>query len=134
MTIRHERVLDEYLQNGNVQMNAYMTVYPKSSMSSARTQSTILFQRQEVIDMIASKQAQLRDAVLITKEEIVNVLVGIMNDAKDDPKTSSISIKAIVELDKILGYNTPIKTELDFKTNNKKLSDLLGFDDEAEEE
>lgn len=111
MTNRHLSVIEEYLSNGGNQTDAWRKFYPKCTPRSASRSSSNFFKIPEVMEVIADKQAVMRDKAIITKEEVIQVLVDIMKST-DLEVSKLVVIKAAVEINKMMGYNAVDKKEI----------------------
>lgn len=126
---KHKMFVDEYTANGFNGTRAYMKIYPDASYDAARGSASDLLANPNIQELVKIAKAELKDRVMITKEEILQDLWDIKNANKNDK--ISYSLKSIEIINKMLGYNEPEviisnDTSKDFKITIVKPKDNNG--------
>lgn len=117
---KHNVFIETYLINGYNGIDAYLIAYPKASYDTARANSTKLLAKTDIKEIINTKKKELADKCTITKMDIVNVVISIMND---NNSKSSDRLKATEILFKALGYNAPTETNISLNVEQPLFKD-----------
>jgi hypothetical protein len=107
--------INTYLTNGRHITKAYLVVHPNAKKSTAATEGSKLLKNPKIIEALRIIQEETAKKMNITKEELISDLITIKNNNMGNGSTSFASIKAIEVLNKMLGYNSPDKQEIDMK-------------------
>jgi len=119
----HQRFLINLVNKGMNQTNAYMAVYPDSSFEAAKSDGSRLLTNANVSIAYKELQAELKEKAQIGAEWIMNGLVELINDAKDEDKIDINAIKGCYnELNKMIGGHAPEKK--DITTNGESINAL----------
>lgn len=114
---RHEAFVREYLTNSRNATKAYMAVYNVGTFS-AEVLGHKLLSNIKVKAAIAEEDTKLANKFEkkyeISKDILVNTLIKVIKDAQNDGDKKSI-IQAVQVLNKMLGYDVPIKSEVEHK-------------------
>jgi phage terminase small subunit len=109
LSVKHKAFCDEYLANGMNALRAYATVY-KVSDSVAGPSGDRLLKNVKVKDYIQEQQEITSQRLNITKEQLLLDLQDIKN--RNMGVRDSLSIKAIEVMNKMSGFDAPIKQEI----------------------
>jgi len=109
LSAKHKAFCDEYLANGMNALRAYATVY-KCSDSVAGPSGDRLLKNVKVKDYIQEQQEITSQRLNITKEQLLLDLQDIKN--RNMGVRDSLSIKAIEVMNKMIGFDAPIKQEI----------------------
>jgi len=124
LTFKQKLFIKHYMTNGYNATQAYMSAYPDSSYEAAQSSSSDLLGNPIIKEYLQKEQDEVADALLLTKEKIINKLMEIIRGTgRESDKVSAMKL-----LSDITGFKD-IK-RIDITTGGKSLSDLLGFDDE----
>jgi len=124
LTFKQKLFIKHYMTNGYNATQAYMSAYPDSSYEAAQSSSSDLLGNPIIEEYLQKEQDEVADALLLTKEKIINKLMEIIRGTgRESDKVSAMKL-----LSDITGFKD-IK-RIDITTGGKSLSDLLGFDDE----
>jgi len=124
LTFKQKLFVKHYMTNGYNATQAYMSVYPDSSHAAAMSSASDLLSNPTLKAYIQREQEEVAEALLLTKEKIINKLMEIIKgDGRNSDKVSAMKL-----LSEMTGFKD-IK-RIDITSGNKTLSDLLGFDDE----
>ena len=104
---RHKAFIDEYVKNGFNGTQAYLSVYPNSSEEAAAVSASELLRNPKVKEYLKKVQQTIREKDLISKGEILEKLIHILNDSSANPKLYNHAIKSSEVLSKMLGFNEP---------------------------
>ena len=113
-----EQIFCDYLINNNFRdyTNAYIASHPKcTNKDSASVSGYRLYRREHVQNYLAEQRKAMFEKVAISKGEIINNLVKIMEDNLDHRPT--VAIKAIENINKMLGFNE--KQKIDITTSDR---------------
>ena len=109
---RHKAFAEEYLANGMNGLQAYKKVYPKVNDDTAKSNATKLLTNTYVQSILSTQKEKTATKLEITKESLIKVLMGIMNDVETRPQDRINSVKTINQM---LGYNAVEKKEVEHK-------------------
>jgi phage terminase small subunit len=111
---KHELFLDEYLINGRNGTLAYLKVYPKVTRETAKANGHRLLTNADARQYLQERDAEMKEKYSMTKDKIVNILVDLIDEGKEigDRKNT---IAAINTLNKMIGFDAPIKSEVELK-------------------
>jgi phage terminase small subunit len=109
LSVKHKSFCDEYLANGMNALRAYATVY-KVSDSVAGPSGDRLLKNVKVKDYIQEQQEITSQRLNITKEQLLSDLQDIKN--RNMGVRDALSIKAIEVMNKMSGFDAPIKQEI----------------------
>ena len=109
LSAKHKAFCDEYLSNGLNALRAYAAVY-KVSDSVAGPSGDRLLKNAKIKDYIQQEQEKTSERLQITKEQILIDLENIKN--RNMGVRDSISIKAIEVINKMSGFDAPIKQDI----------------------
>jgi len=124
LTFKQKLFVKHYMTNGYNATQAYLSAYPDSSYDSAKSSSTDLLANPYIKEYLQKEQEEVADALLITKEKLINKLLEIINsDGRQSDKVSAMKL-----LSDMTGFKD-IK-RIDITTGSKSLADLLGFKDD----
>jgi fumarate hydratase class II len=129
MNLKHKAFADEYISNGFNGKDAYLKIYPKVADSTATVNASKLLNDTNIQGYILDIQAKLEKKSLITKEEIIKDLLEIKDLYKKEGKFSHNSIRAIENINRMLGYNEAEKIDIKAEIENKTLRDYLDFNE-----
>lgn len=129
MNLKHKKFADEYLSNGFNGKDAYLKVYPNVADSTATVNASKLLNDTNIQEYILDIQAKLEKKSLITKEDIIKDLLEIKDLYKKEGKFSHNSIRAIENINRMLGYNEAEKVDIKAEIENKTLRDYLDFNE-----
>ncbi len=106
---KHNAFIEEYLVNGFNATEAYQVAYPKVSYDTAKTNGNKLLTKTDIKEIVEAKKKELANTCNITKAEIANVMLSIMND----PSTKATDrISAGNTLNKMFGYLAPTEQSI----------------------
>jgi len=121
LTFKQKLFVKHYMTNGYNATKAYAAVYPDSSLAAAQSSSSDLLSNPMIKAYIEKEQEEVADALLLTKEKILNKLIEIMNGSgRESDKVSAMKL-----LSELTGYKD-IK-RIDITSGSKSLADLLKF-------
>lgn len=100
--------VEEYLANGMNGTQAYLKAYPTASYKTSEANSARLLTNAKIQKVIQAKQLETSLRNDYCKDESVSILASI---ARNDINRNSDRIKAVSELNKLLGYNEPDRIE-----------------------
>ena len=109
LSVKHKAFCDEYLANGMNATQAYKSVY-KVNDKVAQSNATRLMGNDGVKSYIQQQQETTAERLQITKEQLLRDLQDIKN--RNMGVRDSISIKAIEVMNKMSGFDSPIKQEI----------------------
>jgi len=109
LSAKHKAFCDEYLSNGLNATQAYKSVY-KVADSVAGPSGDRLLKNAKIKDYIQQEQEKTSERLQITKEQILIDLENIKN--RNMGVRDSISIKAIEVINKMSGFDAPIKQDI----------------------
>ena len=105
---RHKAFIDEYVKNGFNRTHSYLSVYPDcKSEETAKASASRLLTNDNVQQYLKKVQQTIREKDLISKGEILEKLIHILNDSSANPKLYNHAIKSSEVLSKMLGFNEP---------------------------
>jgi phage terminase small subunit len=96
--------------NGFIATQAYLSAYPTATEKTAGENGHKLLKNTKIIEEIARRQEENKKKYEITKEEIVEVVKGILLDNRKN--MPPFSLKAAEILNKMFGFNSADKIEL----------------------
>jgi phage terminase small subunit len=123
LSAKHKLFCDEYLSNGLNATQAYKSVY-KVSDSVAGPSGDRLLKNAKIKDYIQEQQETTSQRLNITKEQLLLDLQDIKN--RNMGVRDSLSIKAIEVMNKMSGFDAPIKQDITISEQP------LFLDDESE--
>lgn len=103
------RFIEEYLIDSNA-TRAYIAAGYSEKL--ANTNATKLLQNTIISNEIKLRQQETLKKLTKTREDIVNDLVTVIDTFLLDPRNTNNALKAIEILNKMLGLNSPDKTEI----------------------
>jgi phage terminase small subunit len=109
LSAKHKAFCDEYLANGLNVMQAYKSVY-KCSDKAAQSNANRLMENNGIREYIQQQQETTANRLQITKERLLLDLEDIKN--RNMGVRDSISIKAIEVMNKMSGFDAPIKQDI----------------------
>jgi phage terminase small subunit len=109
LSAKHKAFCDEYLSNGLNQLQAYKSVY-KCSDKAAQSNANRLMENEGIKDYIQKEQEKTSERLQITKEELLRDLQDIKNNNKG--VRDAIAMKAIEIINKMSGFDAPIKQDI----------------------
>jgi phage terminase small subunit len=109
LSVKHKAFCDEYLANGLNATQAYKSVY-KVSDSVAGPSGDRLLKNAKIKDYIQEQQETTSQRLNITKEQLLLDLQDIKN--RNMGVRDSLSIKAIEVMNKMSGFDAPIKQDI----------------------
>jgi phage terminase small subunit len=109
LSAKHKAFCDEYLANGLNATQAYKSVY-KVSDSVAGPSGDRLLKNAKIKDYIQEQQETTSQRLNITKEQLLLDLQDIKN--RNMGVRDSLSIKAIEVMNKMSGFDAPIKQDI----------------------
>jgi phage terminase small subunit len=109
LSVKHKAFCDEYLSNGMNATQAYKSVY-KVSDSVAGPSGDRLLKNAKIKDYIQEQQETTSQRLNITKEQLLLDLQDIKN--RNMGVRDSLSIKAIEVMNKMSGFDAPIKQDI----------------------
>jgi phage terminase small subunit len=109
LSAKHKAFCDEYLSNGLNATQAYKSVY-KVSDSVAGPSGDRLLKNAKIKDYIQEQQETTSQRLNITKEQLLLDLQDIKN--RNMGVRDSLSIKAIEVMNKMSGFDAPIKQDI----------------------
>lgn len=121
---KHITFIETWLANGNNATEAYLTAYPNVNRETACANGARLIAHANIKPIIAEKKKELATKCMITKEEILADLKYIKDLHKDNPRSSN-SIKAISEINKMLGFYMPTESNVNMNIEQP----LFGLND-----
>jgi phage terminase small subunit len=130
MSLKHKAFADEYLVNGMNGQRAYMKVYNIIREDTARVNASKLLTNPNIKDYISAAQKELEKKQLISKEEVIQRLLQIQALHWLDTKGAPSAVRALENINKMLGYNEAEKIDIKAEIENKTLRDYLDFDNE----
>jgi phage terminase small subunit len=123
LSAKHKLFCDEYLSNGLNATQAYKSVY-KVSDTVAGPSGDRLLKNAKIKDYIQEQQETTSQRLNITKEQLLLDLQDIKN--RNMGVRDSLSIKAIEVMNKMSGFDAPIKQDITISEQP------LFLDDESE--
>jgi phage terminase small subunit len=123
LSVKHKAFCDEYLANGLNATQAYKSVY-KVSDSVAGPSGDRLLKNAKIKSYIQEQQETTSQRLNITKEQLLLDLQDIKN--RNMGVRDSLSIKAIEVMNKMSGFDAPIKQDITISEQP------LFLDDESE--
>lgn len=108
MKQKHVIFVQNYLVDGNA-TQAYLKAYPNVTYETAVVNGSRLLTNAKVKEAIEAGKQELKEKMLITKEDLIKDLIDIKNAQKTD--NAQAAIKAIEVISKMLGLNEPEKIE-----------------------
>lgn len=119
MNEKHKDFVFKYLENGKNGTQAYKDLYPNvKSDEAAATSATRLLKNDKVQQLIKDETAKTAAALGITREEIVNKILLIVNN--NETTSPTIALKGLEMINKMFGYDAPLKQ--DITTNGKDIN------------
>jgi len=118
---KHNAFIEAYLINGYNATDAYLTAYPKATYETANTNGTRLLGKACIKEVIEAKKKELANTCNVTKAEIANVILGILNDCNSKPNEK---IKAGEVLNKMFGYNAPLEQSISLNVEQPLFKDI----------
>ena len=116
ISIQQSKFIDYYIESGNANEASRLAGYKVSKYGNE------LLTKPYIREEITKRKEELQSQSMITKLELVNTLVNIVDNTMDTaPRTT---IEAIKTLNKMLGYEAPIKTELSVKQEQPLFGEL----------
>ena len=109
LSVKHKAFCDEYLSNGLNATQAYKSVY-KVSDSVAGPSGDRLLKNAKIKSYIQEQQETTSQRLNITKEQLLLDLQDIKN--RNMGVRDSLSIKAIEVMNKMSGFDAPIKQDI----------------------
>lgn len=106
---KHKSFCDQYLSNGMNATQAYKSVY-KVSDKVAGTGGPRLMENVGIQEYIQKEQNKISEKLEIKKEDLIRDLIKIKNDNIED--SPPFSIKAIEVINKMMGFDAPIKQDI----------------------
>jgi phage terminase small subunit len=107
---KHIQFVEDYLISGNA-TDSWLKIYPNAKRSSASSNACETLALPKIKDYIQLRRNELANKCLITKEEILADLKYIKDLHRDNPRSSN-SIKAICEINKMLGFYMPTESTI----------------------
>ena len=97
---------------GMNQTNAYIDCYPDSSPEAAKSSASELLTNPNVSEAYKELQSELKEKAQISAEWVMNGLVELINDAKNEDKVDVNALKGCYnELNKMIGGHAPEKID-----------------------
>lgn len=119
MNEKHKDFVFKYLENGKNGTQAYKDLYPNvKSDEAAAVSATRLLKNDKVQQLIKDETAKTAAALGITREEIVNKILLIVNN--NETISPTIALKGLEMINKMFGYDAPVKQ--DITTNGKDIN------------
>lgn len=84
LTFRQEKFIEHFIDMDGNACRAYMKTFDVTDRFSAKVLACRMMKRQEIIDAIEDRRAEIRDALGITREKLLRPLVGIVEATIDD--------------------------------------------------
>ena len=109
LSAKHKAFCDEYLSNGMNATQAYKSVY-KTNDKVAGASGGRLLENVKIREYIQQQQETTANRLNITKERLLLDLEDIKN--RNMGVRDSISIKAIEVMNKMSGFDAPIKQDI----------------------
>jgi hypothetical protein len=91
---------------------AYLSAYPNATLRTAQENSFKLLNNTEIKARIEEVRQKTSETLQISKESLIKDLIKIRDMCAEDPKFAHNSIKAVEVINKMLGYNAPIKADV----------------------
>jgi len=130
LNLKHKKFADEYIKNGFNGKQAYLKVYTDVAESTAGVNASKLLNDTKVKEYILDYQKKVEERSMITKEEIIQRLLQIQDLHWIDTKGAPSAVRALENINKMLGYNSAEKIDIKAEIENKTLRDYLDFDNE----
>lgn len=115
LTEKENKFAEFYLQSDDGTDAAIMAGY---SANSARQRATELLNRPTIKKVLDKRRAEIAIKTDITREYVLNGLKSIFDCADKDRDR----ISAACEINKMCGFNAPVKSETDLTSGGKALS------------
>ena len=109
LSAKHKAFCDEYLSNGMNATQAYKSVY-KTNDKVAGASGGRLLENAKIREYIQEQQETTANRLNITKERLLLDLEDIKN--RNMGVRDSISIKAMEVMNKMSGFDAPIKQDI----------------------
>lgn len=122
LSAKHKAFCDEYLSNGMNATQAYKSVYKTNDKVSEASSSRLLL-NVKVKSYIQEQQEMTSQRLNITKEQLLLDLQDIKN--RNMGVRDSLSIKAIEVMNKMSGFDAPIKQDITISEQPLFLDDEL---------
>jgi len=106
---KHKAFCDEYLSNGLNALRAYVAVY-KVSDSAAGPSGDRLLKNVKVREYLQTQQQKTAERLELKKEDLIKDLIDIKNNNKG--VRDAVAIKAIEILNKMSGFDAPIRQDI----------------------
>ncbi len=107
-----QKLLLNLVYQGMNQTNAYLDVYPNSSSDAARSSVCDILANPSVSEAYKELQSELKEKAQISAEWVMNGLVELINDAKNEDKVDVNALKGCYnELNKMIGGHAPEKID-----------------------
>lgn len=129
LDLKHKAFADEYVSNGFNGLQAYLKIYPNVTEDTAKVSASRLLTKDNIKGYVLDIQSKLEKKSLITKEDIIKDLLEIKDLYKKEGKFSHNSIRAIENINRMLGYNEAEKVDIKAEIENKTLRDYLDFNE-----
>lgn len=111
--------VNEYFENGFQCTKAYMKIFG-SRYEIAGANAVRLMGKPKIRELIEEKQAEILERAKIRKEDI---LTQLMNIAYDNGARNIDRIKALEQINKMLGYLAPTEAQIKFTGEARLFSD-----------
>ncbi len=112
LKIEWQKFLLNLVYQGMNQVNSYMDAYPDSSYTAARDSATKLLANPDIGEAYKELQSELKEKAQISAEWVMNGLVELINDAKNEEKVDVNALKGCYnELNKMIGGHAPEKID-----------------------
>jgi phage terminase small subunit len=121
MIDKHRAFVEEYLINGYNATLAYQKAYPTASKLTATASGARLLTKDNIREYIEAKKKEIANKCIITKEEVLQILVDI---AKDKDNKNGDRIKATTEINKMGGFYAPTETHVNMNVEQKLFNDI----------
>jgi len=118
---KHNLFIEAYLINGYNATDAYLTAYPKVCYDTANTNGARLLAKACIKEVIEAKKKELANTCNVTKAQIANVMLSIMDD---ETTKKNDRIKAGEVLNKMFGYNAPIEQNISLNVEQPLFPDV----------
>jgi hypothetical protein len=125
-----ERFLNHYLNNGFNATQAYISIKPKASYETAKTEGNLMAKKPQVVMGIEKRLAEERQKEEIKKSEIVTKLKTLMYECITDADRANL-LKTIDILNKMGGH---YQHNVDITSKGDKINITLNLGEDNENE
>ena len=122
LTDKHKAFCLEYFANGYNATQAYLKIYPDSAYDSAKCNSNRLITNDNIKDYIRELKTNKEEAAGLSWLKIANEFKNIAFDHNTEVRDR---LRALEDINKMLGYNEAEKTETTLRGSGLK----IGFAD-----